>query len=145
MFHKSPDELVLIKTEEAEDHKLDAEFSDPLAGAKGEDKVKEIHQQYFDLIEAAKLFDPGITDENNSDAEVSDEESNNSEKQIEPDEEFFDEQNNLKKNQVVNIQETGTTNDDENDVEEPNSESDDRCLPATNTGRIRWKPKKLDL
>ena len=145
VFHKSPDELVLIKTEEAEDHKLNAEFSDPLAGAKGEDKVKEIHQQYFDLIEAAKLFDPGITDENNSDAEVSDEESNNSEKQIEPDEEFFDEQNNLKKNQVVNIQETGTTNDDENDVEEPNSESDDRCLPATNTGRIGWKPKKLYL
>jgi len=82
--------------------------------------------------------------EKSSDAEVSDEESNNSEKQIEPEEEFFDEQNN-KEDQVVNIEETGTTNDDENDVEKPNSESEDRCLPATSTGRIRWKPRKLDL
>ena len=63
VFHKSPDELVLIKTEVAEDNKLDAELSDPLGGAKGEDQVKEIHQNFFDLIEAAKLFDPGIKED----------------------------------------------------------------------------------
>ena len=60
VFHKSPDEIVLIKTEEAEDAKLDAKLSDSLTGARSEDQVKESCLMFFDLIEAAKLFDPGL-------------------------------------------------------------------------------------
>ena len=101
---------------------------------------KDIEEVDLDEIRFKKRNDVSDTEESNSEDEPI-----GSENQTRSAEEFFDDEqtNDNKEDQVEAIEEDLEI--DENVKKKSDSKPDERNLPATSTGRKRWKPRKLDM